>query len=147
MFPEDSCLWVYGVGEDGVPAFTRNGIDNLRHIIVEERAAGRAPTSTEAPEIAWPAVATAWKRMSASQSVVDQDVDLSKLIGGLATVAAHPNRRGHSPGRLLHGRGYFTFISTATFARAVRSRATSSKSVRMRSTRGRITFLGRGLLP
>jgi len=50
MFPEDSCLWVYGVGEDGVPAFTRNGIDNLRHIIVEERAAGRAPTSTEAPE-------------------------------------------------------------------------------------------------
>src|SRR6516165_5740177 len=49
MFPEDSCLWVYGVGEDGVPAFTRNGIDNLRQIIVEERAAGRAPTSTEAP--------------------------------------------------------------------------------------------------
>src|SRR6516162_5902316 len=79
---------------------------------------------------------------SLNRSVVDQDVDLSKLIGGLATVAAHPNRRGHSPGRLLHGRGYFTFISTATFARAVRSRATSSKSVRMRSTRGRITFLG-----
>jgi hypothetical protein len=22
MFPEDGCLWVYGVGEDGVPAFT-----------------------------------------------------------------------------------------------------------------------------
>ncbi len=42
MFPEDGCLCV--------PAFTRNGIDNLRHIIVEERAAGRAPTSTEAPE-------------------------------------------------------------------------------------------------
>ena len=29
MFPEDGCLWVYGVGEDGVPAFTRDGIDNL----------------------------------------------------------------------------------------------------------------------
>jgi hypothetical protein len=50
MFPEDGCLWVYGVDEDGVPAFTRNGIDNLRQIIVEERAAGHAPTSTEAPE-------------------------------------------------------------------------------------------------
>ena len=22
MFPEDGCLWVHGVGEDGVPAFT-----------------------------------------------------------------------------------------------------------------------------
>ena len=50
MFPEDGCLWVYGVGEDGVPAFTRNGIDNLRQIITEERAAGRAPTRTKAPQ-------------------------------------------------------------------------------------------------
>jgi hypothetical protein len=24
-FPEDGCLWVHGVGEDGVPAFTRDG--------------------------------------------------------------------------------------------------------------------------
>jgi hypothetical protein len=23
MEPEDGCLWVHGVGEDGVPAFTR----------------------------------------------------------------------------------------------------------------------------
>ena len=23
MFPEDGCLWVYGLGEDGVPAFTK----------------------------------------------------------------------------------------------------------------------------
>jgi hypothetical protein len=23
MFPEDGCLWVYGVGEDSVPAFTK----------------------------------------------------------------------------------------------------------------------------
>jgi hypothetical protein len=33
MFPEDGCLWVYGVGEDGVPAFTSAGIENLRQII------------------------------------------------------------------------------------------------------------------
>jgi hypothetical protein len=37
MEPEDGSLWVYGVGEDGVPAFTRDGIDNLRDIIAEER--------------------------------------------------------------------------------------------------------------
>ena len=43
MFPEDGCLWVYGVGEDGVPAFTRDGIENLRQIIADERAAGRGP--------------------------------------------------------------------------------------------------------
>jgi len=43
MEPEDGCLWVHGVGEDGVPAFTRDGIDNLREIIADERAAGTAP--------------------------------------------------------------------------------------------------------
>ena len=43
MFPEDGCLWVYGVGEDGVPAFTRDGINNLRQIIADERAAGHGP--------------------------------------------------------------------------------------------------------
>ena len=43
MFPEDGCLWVHGVGEDGVPAFTRDGIENLRQIIADERAAGRGP--------------------------------------------------------------------------------------------------------
>jgi hypothetical protein len=43
MDPEDGCLWVYGVGEDSVVAFTRDGIDNLRQIIADERAAGRAP--------------------------------------------------------------------------------------------------------
>jgi hypothetical protein len=42
MEPEDGSLWVYGVGEDGVPAFTRDGIDYLREIIAEERTAGRA---------------------------------------------------------------------------------------------------------
>jgi hypothetical protein len=43
MEPEDGSLWVYGVGEDGVPAFTRDGIDNLREIIADERAAGHGP--------------------------------------------------------------------------------------------------------
>ncbi len=43
MFPEDGCLWVYGVSEDGVPAFTKDGIENLRQIIADERSTGRAP--------------------------------------------------------------------------------------------------------
>jgi len=43
MDPEDGCLWVYGVGDDGIVAFTRDGIDNLRQIIADERAAGKAP--------------------------------------------------------------------------------------------------------
>ena len=43
MFPEDGCLWVYGVGEDGVPAFTQHGIENLRQIIADERADRRGP--------------------------------------------------------------------------------------------------------
>jgi hypothetical protein len=41
--PEDGRLWVYGVGEDGVPAFTDYGIECLEQIIADERAAGRAP--------------------------------------------------------------------------------------------------------
>ena len=41
--PEDGCLWVYGVGEDGLPAFTDYGIECLEQIIADERAAGRAP--------------------------------------------------------------------------------------------------------
>jgi hypothetical protein len=44
MFPQRR-LWVYGVGEDGVTAFTEEGIENLRQIIVDERIAGRAPPS------------------------------------------------------------------------------------------------------
>ena len=46
MVPEDGCLWVYGVGEDGVPAFTRDGIENLRQIIADERAASPGPSTT-----------------------------------------------------------------------------------------------------
>ena len=48
MFPEDGCLWVHGVGEDGVPAFTRDGIENLRQIVADERVAGRGPPTTPA---------------------------------------------------------------------------------------------------
>ena len=36
MFPEDGCLWVYGEGEDGAPAFTKDGIENLRQIIADQ---------------------------------------------------------------------------------------------------------------
>jgi len=39
MFPEDGCLWVYGVGEGGVPAFTQDGNDNPRQIIADQKAA------------------------------------------------------------------------------------------------------------
>jgi hypothetical protein len=50
MFPEDGCLWVYGVGEDGVPAFTEYGIECLRQIIADERADGRAPPQAQPPK-------------------------------------------------------------------------------------------------
>ena len=43
MFPEDGCLWVYGLGEDGVTAFTEYGIECLHQIIADDRAAGRSP--------------------------------------------------------------------------------------------------------
>ena len=43
MFPEDGCLWGHGVGKDGVPAFTRDGIENLRQIIADARAGGHEP--------------------------------------------------------------------------------------------------------
>jgi hypothetical protein len=38
MDPEEGCLWVIGVGEDGCPAFTEYGIECLKQIIIEERA-------------------------------------------------------------------------------------------------------------
>jgi hypothetical protein len=43
MFPEDGRLYVYGLGDDGVTAFTQDGIEGLRQIIEDEREAGRAP--------------------------------------------------------------------------------------------------------
>jgi hypothetical protein len=50
MFPEDGCLRVYGVGEDGVTAFTGYGIECLKQIIADQRAAGRAPPRTQSTE-------------------------------------------------------------------------------------------------
>jgi hypothetical protein len=50
MFPEDGCLRVYGVGEDGVTAFTGYGIECLKQIIADQRAAGRAPPPTQSTE-------------------------------------------------------------------------------------------------
>jgi hypothetical protein len=50
MFPEDGCLRVYGIGEDGVTAFTEYGIECLRQIIADERAAGRAPPQVRPPK-------------------------------------------------------------------------------------------------
>ena len=43
MFSEDGRLRVYGVGEDSVTAFTEYGIECLKQIITDERAAGKAP--------------------------------------------------------------------------------------------------------
>jgi hypothetical protein len=43
VFSEDGCLRVYGVGEDGVLAFTEYGIECLKQIIADKRAAGGAP--------------------------------------------------------------------------------------------------------
>jgi hypothetical protein len=50
MFPEDGCLRVYNVGEDGVTAFTEYGIECLKQIIADERAAGKAPPRIKSKE-------------------------------------------------------------------------------------------------
>ena len=50
MEPEDGCLWVHGVGEDGVPAFTEYGIEYLKETIAIERRAGRAPPRIGSPK-------------------------------------------------------------------------------------------------
>ena len=50
MFPEDGCLRVYGVGEDGVTAFSGYGIECLKQIIADQRAAGRAPPPIQSTE-------------------------------------------------------------------------------------------------
>jgi hypothetical protein len=47
MFPEDGCLWVYGIGEDGTPAFTQDGIEYLQQIIADARATGNAPPKAD----------------------------------------------------------------------------------------------------
>jgi hypothetical protein len=33
MEVEDGCIWVYGIGEDGLLAFTDVGIENLRELV------------------------------------------------------------------------------------------------------------------
>lgn len=50
MDPEEGCMWIYGVGEDGVPGFTASGIECLQDIIAVERAAGRAPPKVGPPK-------------------------------------------------------------------------------------------------
>jgi hypothetical protein len=55
MFREDGCLRVYGIrvygiGEDGVTAFTEYGIECLQQIIANERAAGRVPPLIKPPK-------------------------------------------------------------------------------------------------
>jgi hypothetical protein len=50
MFPEDGCLRVYGIGEDGVTAFTEHGIECLKQIIADERAAGEPPPQIKSRE-------------------------------------------------------------------------------------------------
>ena len=43
MDPEDGCLWVYGVGEDSMVAFTKFGIEGLQETIADLRATRQAP--------------------------------------------------------------------------------------------------------
>lgn len=33
MEVEDGCIWVYGIGEDGILAFTDFGIENFRELV------------------------------------------------------------------------------------------------------------------
>jgi hypothetical protein len=47
MFAEDGCLHVYGVGVDGVTAFTEYGVECLKQIIAAKKADGRAPPPIE----------------------------------------------------------------------------------------------------
>jgi hypothetical protein len=50
MEPEDGALWVHGIGQNGVPAFTQLGIECLEQIIARESAAGRAPPRISSPK-------------------------------------------------------------------------------------------------
>ena len=50
MFAEDGCLRVYGVGEDGVTAFTEYGIECLKQIIADERETGKARPPIQSAE-------------------------------------------------------------------------------------------------
>jgi hypothetical protein len=50
MFPEDGRLCVYGIGKEGMTAFTGYGVECLEQIIAGERAAGRAPPKIQPTE-------------------------------------------------------------------------------------------------
>ena len=43
---EDGCIWVYGIGEDGILALTDFGIDNLREPGSSSKSTKTAPNST-----------------------------------------------------------------------------------------------------
>jgi hypothetical protein len=47
MFPEDSCLRVYGVGKDGVTAFTDYGIECLKQHHHRRKDRRQSPTSRQ----------------------------------------------------------------------------------------------------
>jgi hypothetical protein len=50
MFPKDGCLHVYCGKDDAITAFTEDGIENLKQIIADMRADGRAPRRTPSTE-------------------------------------------------------------------------------------------------
>jgi hypothetical protein len=59
MFPEDGSLWVYGVGEDGVTAFTERASSACARLSpTNEPPAAHRHSQTDA--IARPAVLTGW---------------------------------------------------------------------------------------
>jgi hypothetical protein len=37
MEPEDGVIWVYGIGEDGIMAFTEEGVDELKNLLEMHR--------------------------------------------------------------------------------------------------------------
>jgi hypothetical protein len=44
MMPEDGACWIYDLDDDGVLAFTQDGIDNLRDLIAIHREHAARPT-------------------------------------------------------------------------------------------------------
>jgi hypothetical protein len=50
MFPEDGRLYVECGKDDALTAFTEDGIENLKQIIADMRADGRAPRPAPSPE-------------------------------------------------------------------------------------------------
>ena len=50
MDPEDGRLYVHNGNDDAITAFTADGIENLKQIIADMRADGRAPPRTSSTE-------------------------------------------------------------------------------------------------